>query len=241
MLHITQAVILTALCQDSNDDNPPTPVPPTPAPPAPADPDSLEPARRAIFDWIMTLAGHKQVSTLDVGQGAVTMRATDQSDDMQDAEQDLEEGNVSAALWHKEHCKLLAQVSARYFDFFKAHFKFLAHKTKQIEKRRLENINLQPSEGAGVETGGGDPVDSASGGELADLAQEVEWATCHWVELCLACEELRATCVSFLSKELAGLEESTYEGITMTVPARDSLWHQLLVAVETAASGSRGK
>lgn len=207
-----QAVILTYLLQNSDSSS---------VMAAPAHPDSLDTVRRAILDWVMKIADQgaksKKPETHDI--------ATD-SDDQSDNKQDLER-EVSDILWQKEHCKLLAQVSARYFDFFKAHFQFLAKKTKRIERTQLEAYALEQCK----------DEETSNGVATPSLAQQVEWATSHWVELVLTGGQVRDTCISFLSKEAeqpVSNKDSTYAAITMMVPARESVWHELLSAIQHA-------
>ena len=194
-----QEVILTSLLQDTADCSCLTP--------APTHLNSLDTVRRTILDWLLTVVASQ------------TAKSDSRAQDIQ--EEDVTD--IADTLWHSDHSKLLAQVSARYLDFFKAYFQMLATRTREIEKRRLESCILQTSD---VEPN-----------EEIPLSQRIEWATCHWVELAQAGAHLKDICEAFLLKETQqpiSEAESTYWTMSMRVTvSRESLWYKLLAAMHS--------
>lgn len=190
-------MILLSLIQDAEDCSSPGPTP--------QDTDHLDPARRAILDWLLKVAR---------GEG---LDEQPESSAMETDHPESREDPLSETLWQRRHCGLVASVSARYSDVFKAHFQLLAQRTKLIEKKRLET---SVERRASAEGGGSDGLDN----------QQVEWATSHWLEL--TSTQHRDTCVSFLSEELEQLGRSE-EDKKRPAPIRESIWYTLLTTIQS--------
>ena len=90
----------------------------------PSHDDLLDPARRAILDWLLQTA-----RTWNGREGGRTIGTPGR------------EKCILDGLWKEKHCKLLSQVSLRYLDFFKEHLKFLFDRTKEMERERGD-VNL---------------------------------------------------------------------------------------------------
>ena len=123
--------------------------------PGPSHPDSLDSTRRAIYAWIEKIA---------CSDPTIEERT--------DTHRDLRE-----MLWQSKHCRLVAHLSARYFNFFKIHFGFLVSKTEELHLEVQFDSEKSPT---------------------AIAIQEEEWVISHWVELAMAGEVTRETCISFL-------------------------------------------
>ncbi len=156
---------------------------------APSHPDALDCTRRAIYDWIEEVA-----------------RSNDTPE-------------LKETLWRNEHCKLVARLSARYFNFFKIHFGSLVSKTE------LKNLKAK----------------SKSERSLAEnLMLQEEWVISHWVELALAGEITRETCISFLKSraypQITPLQIQPSMSIqSQTARTTDpSLWITILHAVTSS-------
>ena len=171
------------------------------------------------------------------------------------------EEHVLNTLWHHDNCKLVAQVSLRYFEFFKAHLQFLVHKTRKLERRRLDevmeamidtgeqslenNARLSDTAETMMETGEG----SEDGGEESTdppppplspppLQEEVKWVSVHWVELARTGEQLRETCVSVLTENANPFKNHPDElTCSMKLPLPpESIWTVLLDRIVAAAA-----
>ena len=174
----------------------------------PSHPDSLDPARRVILDWLIKTARCNKITEPRKTEGM-----------------EHETDTPSMALWERKHCKLLAQLSMKYFDFFKEHFQYLVCKTKEIEKCRAEEtFNLHSSS-------------TASKGSMA------EWAISQWVELALIGEQPREVCIAFLQSQVSPCAQSegtitkcnefSYAGLTFdpSPPPTENIWTELLRTV----------
>lgn len=183
---------------------------------APSHTDSLDSVGRAIFDWLMQSA---QYESRTRKKHLETCSAEDEGPN-----KDWQHIIISDVLWQRSHCKLLAQVSLRYLDFFKEHFQWLVRNTKGLEKMQLEaslRLKLEPSDAEETPSEG-------SGSAVDPLDEKLELVTSHWVELALAGGRLKDVCSSFLSKE-AQLS-SVKSTLTETV------WATLLRAIHSACT-----
>lgn len=97
---------------------------------APSEPSLLDPARRVILDWLLQTANRR-------GKGQQLGTSGGEGNN---------QGCMSDRLWHRKHCKLLARVSLRYFDFFKEHLKFLVARTKEMERDTSLGMEVDASE-----------------------------------------------------------------------------------------------
>lgn len=184
--------------------------------------DSLDPVRKAIFNWLLKAASHHKIEIRDTDETAM---------DVDGPETDLpteQQQYIADTLWHYENCRLVAQVSLRYTDFFKAHVDFLVDKTRSLEKKRLDDL-------LGVK------VDSDDGGEgesdaCPPLEEQVERVSFHWVELCQAGEHLLETCLPLLSSNSSPFEEHPEEltHATNLFPSHESVWSVVLERVLAA-------
>lgn len=154
---------------------------------------------------------------------------------------------VSTILWKSSHCKLLAKVSLRYFEFFKEHFKFLVSATKAMEKTRLEScltLDLHSTEQAeemGLsQVGEMELSEGPSYSSPGTLDEQVEWVTTHWMALSLVGGQPRTVCLSFLTKEskqvpLTVQNELSHGGCVLKLrPPKVSVWNMVLKRVLTA-------
>lgn len=186
--------------------------------------DLLDTARRATLEWLLQTAQCKSSRREAAKRQEVGTIAVGEGDDKEDL------GCITDRLWHRKCCKLLAQVSVRYFDFFKEHLKFLVARTEGIERDRGDaGLGLEgDSSGAGAE----------DNGELS-LDERIAWATAHWVELVLAGGQVKEACLALLVKESQQVsqisrEEATHAGCTLTlVPLKDSVWRTVLNAIRS--------
>lgn len=188
-------------------------------------PDSLDAARRAILHWLVGIARYstskKQLET-------------------QEGNDDQQQAAISEALWQRSHCKLLAQISLRYYDFFKEYFQFMVRKTREIEKMRSSTNQSVDLEDDNTQSIADD--DEREGGE----EQHLHLARSHWVALALAGNQLREVCLSFLTAESQQLQVSrdqlTHGEHTLKlVPPEENSWVQILRDVHSALSISQEK
>lgn len=122
--------------------------------------DCLDPSQKAVFDWLMSILVQPKVK-----------------------EESSDNKALLELLWQRSNSKLLAQVSSKYFDFFKAHLKLLVRKTKEVEKLNME-ISLNIEEDLSV--------------ALEQQKKLKECVLSHWVELSLAGEDIKEVCLSVL-------------------------------------------
>lgn len=103
--------------------------------------DRLDLVRRALFDWLMQAAQQEDRPGPSRTRPVSEVGGRDGGEERTPPEpvRGEPEVQVSSILWKSSHCKLLAKVSLRYFEFFKEHFKFLVRVTKAVEKARLES------------------------------------------------------------------------------------------------------
>ena len=204
--------------------------------------DSLDPVRRAVFEWLVKVASCCKETAMDVGE-------TDSNQ--------KEWHGVLDALWHHSNSKLVAQVSLRYFDFSIHHIKFLVDKTRALEKKRKRLDEAKVEELEGTEDDGEvkrkrldipeedmtmETDSQGDGGNLSPpLSEEVERVTAHWVELAQAGNRLKETCISLLSDEANLLKkhssELTYSGhLSMRLALdQESIWTVILDKVLSAS------
>ncbi len=213
-------------------------------------PDSLDPARRAILEWLVEAASCQRGERRG-DQGADDETAMDVGE--VDTKQERLQG-ILDTLWHHSNSKMVSQVSLRYFDFFKVHIKFLAGKTRELERRRLEEeaahegvMETEEQGGVGTEgktgeqgrvgTEGETGEQGVVGGETPNppppLREEVEWVSAHWVELARSGEQVRETCISLLKEKSNPFRnhpnELTYSGCCMRLPLpKESIWTVML-------------
>jgi hypothetical protein len=107
----------------------------------------LDPAGKAILNWLLEIA--------QSGGAGASPYPSEQN----------QLGRMSHGLWERKHCKLLAQVSLRYFTFFKMHLKFLVARTEEMEKERGD---------VGMEEGSGDPREGVTGEEVQAGREDTE-------------------------------------------------------------------
>ena len=171
---------------------------------------------------------------------------------------------ISSILWKNSHCKLLAKVSLRYFEFFKEHFKFLVSVTKAMEKTRLEScltVHLHSTEQAEMEASQMEEMEVSQIEEIklsqmemevsqieeievfafpGTLDEQVESVANHWLALCLMGGHPRTVCLAFLanqSKQVsqAVQQELSYGGRVLRLrPPNESVWNTVLKSVLTA-------
>lgn len=225
--------------------------------PAPACPETLDVARRAIFDWLLETLRHE------------IKEKCHQSISLED------KGKSRPGLLH--HYKLLAQASRTYLDIFKEHFKFLVHKMEEIDKltsqfgddyAAIMDHGVQPSLEQEKELGDNDVIMDSDGAavqplleqekSLDDVAmdhngaavqpllkQEKEHIISHWIELALTGEHIKEVCLPFLKSRAFphcipeeqkvsrnSFEDCSYGGYTLHLPIlRENIWYMTLKAV----------
>ena len=197
--------------------------------PAPAQccSDSLDPVRKAIFNWLMKATSLYKTDKEIRDNDEMAMDVDGPEINLPTEQQQY----ISDTLWHYENCRLVAQVSLRYADFFKAHVDFLVDKTRSLEKKRLDDLL-----GVKVKSGEGQGSDSGGEGAMSDaypsMEEQVEWVSFHWAELCQAGEHLMKTCLPLLSSssnQLEHPEELTHA--TNLFPPQESVWSVVLERV----------